>query len=150
MLPAKLLYLVVWLVLAYAVSHLAGQRGHSRVAWLLISLLISPLLAFIILLCLPDHAASQQREAAELLQLREAHRRRQAEREAQLAQQRSDPLPPGAEPHFRISLSGAELGSWPLSAIRQQVADGHITLEDYYLDPSTREWLPLACLPELG
>ncbi len=47
----------LWVVLSIAVAMLAYSRGRDRVTWLLISLLISPLLATALLLSTRDLAA---------------------------------------------------------------------------------------------
>ncbi len=44
--------LIVWVVLATCVGIWAGRRGRSAEAWGAVSLLISPLLAWIILLAI--------------------------------------------------------------------------------------------------
>ena len=45
---------VLWVILAFACASLANRRGRSYGGWLLISLLLSPLVGFILLLVSSD------------------------------------------------------------------------------------------------
>lgn len=44
--------LFIWLILCICVGCLAGDRGRNPLAWGMISIFISPLLGFIMLMCL--------------------------------------------------------------------------------------------------
>ena len=50
---------VGWLIFSIVVGAAAGARGRSGFAWVLLSLLISPLVAAIILAILPDPRARE-------------------------------------------------------------------------------------------
>jgi hypothetical protein len=55
-----MLWIVVgWLIFSIVVGAVAGARGRSGYAWVLLSLLISPLVAAIILAIVPDLAARE-------------------------------------------------------------------------------------------
>jgi hypothetical protein len=49
----EILILVVWLGGAIAVGYAAAQRGRGDVAWFLLAVILSPLLAVLILLACP-------------------------------------------------------------------------------------------------
>ncbi len=50
-----MLWIVIgWLIFSIVVGAAAGARGRSGFAWVLLSLLISPLVAVIVLAILPD------------------------------------------------------------------------------------------------
>lgn len=48
--------LFFWFALTIAVALFAARRGRSAVGWALVSLLFSPLIAFIFLLIVPDRS----------------------------------------------------------------------------------------------
>ena len=50
-------WFLFWLVFAVVVGVIAGSRGRSGVGWFFISVLISPLLGLILVMCLPAEAA---------------------------------------------------------------------------------------------
>ena len=74
--------LAFWVIFAIIVAVAASSRGRSAAGWFLISILLSPILALILVLVLPNLAAQE---------LEEAHRRR---REAELATVRRVEPPP--------------------------------------------------------
>jgi hypothetical protein len=46
--------IIIWLVLAIVIGVAAARRGRSGLGWLLLSLIVSPLVASILLALLPD------------------------------------------------------------------------------------------------
>lgn len=50
--------LLFWVVFAVCVGIIASARGRSAVGWFFLSLLISPVLALILVMCLPAPGAS--------------------------------------------------------------------------------------------
>lgn len=56
------IFLLFWLGCAGAVGWAAAQRGRSAGSWLMLSLLISPLLAVLILLASPVLDAPDERD----------------------------------------------------------------------------------------
>ena len=46
--------IIIWLVLAIVIGVAAARRGRSGLAWLFLSLILSPLVAAILLALLPD------------------------------------------------------------------------------------------------
>jgi len=62
-------FALIWIVGAVIVAAAASGRGHSGLGWFLLSLLISPLLALIAVLVIPNRAAAEaerRKEEAEL------------------------------------------------------------------------------------
>ena len=49
--------IISWLVFAVVVGYVADQRGRSAVGWVVLSLLISPLIAGVFLLLIPQNRA---------------------------------------------------------------------------------------------
>lgn len=56
--------IALWLVFAVLVAVLAANRGHNAFLAFLTSVLLSPLIGLIIVLCLKDKKAALQAEAA--------------------------------------------------------------------------------------
>lgn len=54
-------FFLFWVIFSIIVAMFAGRRGRSGAGWLLISLLLSPLIAFLLLLVLPS---ADDKEAA--------------------------------------------------------------------------------------
>lgn len=46
----SLLVFLAWIVLAFLVGHLAGEKGRSKTAWTLLALLVSPVIVVLFLL----------------------------------------------------------------------------------------------------
>lgn len=59
---------VIWLVLAAACGWWAAKRGRSWVAWLVIALLVSPIIAGMVLVVLPVRAGAEVLSQAERCQ----------------------------------------------------------------------------------
>jgi len=64
-------------------------------------------------------------------------------------QPRVIPPPPGAQQTYRVASNGKDLGEFPVSAIKQLIEAGKLTMQDYYFDHDSNEWMPLDCLPDL-
>jgi len=63
------------------------------------------------------------------------------------AEKASPPAPPGATTKLNISKDGQELGPMDISMVRTMLDGGQLTLQDYYFDVETKEWLTLDCHP---
>ena len=59
------------------------------------------------------------------------------------------PPPPGAQQTYRVASNGKDLGEFPVSAIKQLIEAGKLTMQDYYFDHDSNDWMPLDCLPDL-
>jgi hypothetical protein len=46
--------IIIWLALAIVIAVAAARRGRSGLGWLFVSLILSPLIAAILLVLLPD------------------------------------------------------------------------------------------------
>ena len=58
--------IISWLVLAVAVGYVADQRGRSAVGWVVLSLLVSPIIAGVMLLLVPRNlAVLEERQLAD-------------------------------------------------------------------------------------
>jgi uncharacterized membrane protein len=55
------LVVLVWIVFSLLLAVVANSRGRSPVGWFLLSLLISPLIAFVLLLVMADLSVHYQR-----------------------------------------------------------------------------------------
>lgn len=58
-----MVYFLLWIALSVAVGLLADKRGRSIGAWVMVSLLCSPLVGFIFLLVMDDRAYLRQQPA---------------------------------------------------------------------------------------
>ena len=68
---------------------------------------------------------------------------------APVPQPRPVPPPPGAQQTFRVASNGKDLGEFPASAIKQLIEAGKLTMQDYYFDHDSNDWMPLDCLQDL-
>ena len=59
----ELLFLIVWLLLAIVVGHIAGEKGRSRIGFFLLALLLSPLIGFLAVIAIPKQEATAGRAA---------------------------------------------------------------------------------------
>jgi len=57
---------------------------------------------------------------------------------------------PAVERSYKIAFKGEEIGEFPITAIRNMLRGGMISVRDYYFDPDTNEWKPLEQLREPG
>jgi hypothetical protein len=55
----EIFILIFWVILASAVASYADRRGRNRVAWFVVALIISPVIAIIFLAAAPDLRAQQ-------------------------------------------------------------------------------------------
>jgi len=47
---------------------------------------------------------------------------------------------------FRIARNGQDLGELPVSTIKQMIASGQLSMQDYYFDTGANDWKSLDCL----
>lgn len=57
--------------------------------------------------------------------------------------------PPNRLGRYRVSKAGDDLGELTLTKIKNMVADGALTMEDYYFDGEIGDWIKLESLPAL-
>jgi ribosomal protein L32 len=57
-------WLIIWLAFSFAVGVFANNRGRSGGGWFLLSILISPILAFIFVAVMQDLRRERQRKAS--------------------------------------------------------------------------------------
>ena len=55
-------------------------------------------------------------------------------------QPRVIPPPPGAQRTYRIASNGKDLGEFSVSAIKQLLEAGKLTMQDYYFDHDSNDW----------
>jgi hypothetical protein len=115
-------WFVLWLLLAVVVGTAANSRGRSFAGWTLVSILLSPLIALILLVVLPD----KRKEAEDQLR-RAADRRYQNELLATIARTQSRPqsviAPPAVQPRPDPTVA--------ISALATLRDQGLITAEEY-------------------
>lgn len=145
---------VFWLVLSLCVALLASSRGRSGVGFFLLAAILSPLLSFVILLCMKDLRKEKENAKKDyLLQAQLASQRQQLEelRKLQTPARDSPALPPpGALDMIHIARNGEQLGTVSVADARRMLDDGTLCLEDYYFDSSCDGWVELAGHPELN
>src|SRR5690349_13871604 len=54
--------------------------------------------------------------------------------------------PPGYVSRYRVAKGGEEIGEKTVNQIKNLIADGQLTLEDYYFDSEVGDWCKLECL----
>jgi len=117
-------------------------------------MLISPLIAGIIVLCIEDLRASKERSKNDYLmqmQMRAQQQQLEELKRMQMPSSSGRPLPPiGARNMINISKGGEDLGQYSVADVKRMLDDGRLTLEDYYYDTSCEEWLELAGHPTLN
>jgi len=64
-----LFVLVLWALFCYGVYRFSDSKGRNNTVWVLVAVLLSPLIAFIILLFLPKTLEKQAEEAKRLKEL---------------------------------------------------------------------------------
>lgn len=111
--------LIVWVGLAWGIGLLAESRGRGLPGFFLFSFFLSPLIAFIILLVMPNLVARAEEEE-------ERNRARREEHERQLEQIRALATP-NAQPESAISTSVADELT-KLAALREK---GILTDEEF-------------------
>jgi hypothetical protein len=130
-------------ILSLIVAWAASQRGHGSTGWFFLSLFISPILALLVLMAVGS-AKKKDADITDYL----AWKRAQAAAHAAA-------MPPIAEgpsilrTAVRRTSDGAEF-QLNISEIRTALADGALSLSDYYFDLLARTWLELAAHPRLG
>ena len=135
--------LVCNLILCLIVGWAATQRGRDSMHWFALSLFISPILALLVLLVVGAEKKKPDSMADYL-----TWKRAQAAAPAAA-------LPPLAEAPsilktaVRRTSDGTEF-QLNISEIRSALADGALSLSDYYFDLLARTWLELAAHPRLG
>ena len=55
-----------WLIFSFLIGYLAANRGRNSAGWLVLALLISPLIAGIILIVIPDLTAEEEKGKLEV------------------------------------------------------------------------------------
>lgn len=70
---------------------------------------------------------------------------------AQNTQRRgAPPPPPSGERSFRVARNGQDLGELPVSTIKQMIANGQLSMQDYYLDAEANDWMQLEWLADVA
>lgn len=143
--------LIGWFLFSVAVGILAGRRGRSSGGWCLLALFISPLIAFVLLLCCRDLKAEEQQAYRDSVLMQQMRAQQQQLQELKRLQTRPETAdidipPPGGHRRFRIAKDGAEIGAFTVPEIRRKLASGEIVWEDYYWDTPANAWLELVCI----
>lgn len=127
-------FIVIWLLFALGVAWLADTRGRSGLAWFLLSVLLSPLIAFVALLVTRDLAKEAEelarRQADEAKAEQKAEQLRREEHERQLESIRvlaQTPATAAADNHQTPPISVAD-EIRKLAALR---SDGLLTEEEF-------------------
>lgn len=146
--------IICWIIFSFCVAFLADKRGRSLVGFLFLAMLISPLIAGIIVLCIEDLRAAKERSKTDSLmqmQIRAQQQQLEELRKMQMPNSGGRPLPPiGARDMINISKGGEDLGQLSVADVKRMLDDGRLTLEDSYFDTSCNEWLDLAGHPTLN
>ena len=140
--------LICWIIFSFCVAFLAEKRGRSSGGFFLLAILISPLIAGIIVLCIEDLRATKERSKTDnLLQMQiRAQQQQLAElRKMQTTNHGGRALPPpGARDLINVSRGGEDLGSLSVAEVRRMLDDDRLSLEDHYYDTSCNDWIELA------
>lgn len=142
-----------WIIFSFCVAILAEKRGRSAPGFFFLAILLSPLVAGIIVLCMDDLRAAKERSKSNyvmLMQMRAQQQQLEELRKMQTASPGGRALPPpGAPDLINVSRGGEDLGSLSVAEVRRMLDDGRLSLEDYY-DTSCSDWIELAGHPTLN
>jgi len=144
------LVLAIWLILCTLVAYHAGTKGHSALGFFLVAVILSPLISFVIVLCLRPRSTPtgpDAIDAATYLAYRQAKDRMRPP--APSLHAHLPPPPPGRAVTFQIAQAGNILGDYTLPQIRNALADGTLSPEDHYFDVPGNCWQEIASLPDL-
>jgi hypothetical protein len=146
--------LLCWIIFSFCVAILADKRGRSGGGFFFLAILLSPLVAGVIILCMDDLRAAKERSKSDYV-MQMQMRAQQQQLEELRRMQTSDPtgraLPPlGARDLINVSRNGEDLGSLSVAEVRRMLDDGRLSLEDYYYDTSCSDWIELAGHPTLN
>jgi hypothetical protein len=147
-------FFICWIIFSFCVGFLADKRGRSFVGFLFLAMLISPIIAGIIVLCIEDLRAAKERSKTDyLLQMQMRAQQQQLEelRKMQTPSPGGRALPPpGARDLINVSKGGEDLGAVTVAEVRRMLDDGRLSLEDHYYDTSCNDWIELAGHPTLN
>ena len=138
------LLLIGNLILSLVVGWAASQRGRGSMSWFFLSLVISPILALLVLLVVGAGKKKPDSMADYL-----TWKRAQAAAPAAAALLPVAEAPSILKTAVRRTSDGTEF-QLNISEIRSALADGALSLSDYYFDLLARTWLELAAHPRLG
>ena len=143
-----------WIIFSFCVAFLAEKRGRSAGGFFFLAILISPLIAGIIVLCIEDLRATKERSKTDYLmqmQIRAQQQQLEELRKMKTPSPGNRVLPPpGARDLINVSRGGEDLGSLSVAEVRRMLDDGRISLEDYYYDMTCNDWIELAGHPSLN
>lgn len=148
--------LIIWSILSICVAILAERRGRSGVGFFFLALLISPLIAGIVVLCLTDLRTTKEQAKRDYMMQMQIRSQQQQLEELRRLQSPSQPTkshllpPPGARETIHIARGGERLGSFTVAETKRMLEDGRLSLEDFYFDDSCNEWIELAGHPILN
>jgi hypothetical protein len=146
--------LICWIIFSFCVAFLAEKRGRSAGGFFFLAILISPLIAGIIVLCIEDLRATKERSKTDYLmqmQIRAQQQQLAELRKMQTTNPGGRALPPpGARDLINVSRGGKDLGSLSVAEVRRMLDDGRLSIEDHYYDTSCNDWIELAGHPTLN
>ena len=145
---------ICWIIFSFCVAFLADKRGRSAGGFFLLAILISPLIAGIIVLCIEDLQATKERSKTDYLirmQIRAQQQQLEELRKMQTPSVGNRVLPPpGARDLINVARGGEDLGSLSVAEVKRMLDEGKLSLEDYYYDTSCNDWIELAGHPTLN
>jgi hypothetical protein len=147
-------YLLYWGVIGGLVGLAIGQTRGRPLPGFFLGLLIGPIGWLLVLVGPNPKKAKEDKEKQDLLQQQFALQQAQLEelKRLQNPPRASSPTlpPPGARETIHIAKNGEDLGPVTVAEVKRMLADGRLTIEDYYFDVCCNEWLELAGHPTLS
>lgn len=144
-------FFLIW-IFSIIIGVLIGNskgRGGSGFVW---SFLFGPL-GVIVVLCLKNLTKEKEKEEqAALLRQQIAMQKAQLDAMQRLQApsiQPHVPTPRAVPRTMRVAKNGQDLGDMDIPKIKLMLRSGELTLQDYYFDRDSNDWMPLESNPFL-
>lgn len=129
------LFLALCLAFAFFTGSQAKKKGYSYDGFSIFGFFF-PLIALIVVMCLPDRSVPEGLADVELLRYRRGQEAKAAELAIEKAKRRK----------VNVARAGQELGAFSIREIVSMINAGNLDLDDYWLDPERNAWEPLRSL----
>jgi GYF domain 2 len=139
----------LWFVLSLAVAWAADQRKRDSGSWFVLSVILSPVLALLLLMAVGD-GKPESTPAGTSLALASDISAMRAQREYHRVLAQAAGLPKPLLSKWHIARGSDNLGEFSHSQILEFLQAGALTPSDLYWDTQAHEWLELAAHPRLA
>lgn len=140
--------IILWWIFCTIIGGAIGMAKDRVVSGVIWGGLLGPI-GIIVVLCLPN-LKKQKEEAITKQQLALQIQLQEAQLEQLRQTSRTSPPPPtGYQPTLRIASNGQDLGELPVETVKLMLQSGKLTLQDFYLDTDSNDWMQLDCCTAL-